>query len=571
MVIFMHGIYAFQGLYICFLFYLFLLGSKTMFLLCPTEVFIIYTIGINNLYMEFSDKELFNIKSLKIYSQDKIGIVGSNGAGKTTLMEIIAGRMKPVSGYVEIYGAFCYIPQLKDYDNQSITNEQLKRWCVPQVPKSGGELTRMKIAGALSKSSQILLCDEPSSKLDLLGIEKLEEVLIKYDGTIIIISHDRALLDKVCNKIWEIDDGIFKTYQGNYTDYRRQKELKEKRQQEEYDSYITEKKHLENALQNRSLKAKSMTRTPSRMGNSEARLHRQNVRQKAGKVEQASKQIKKRLQRLEIKDKPKEYINIKISTNIAEKYISKNAITINNLTFSYSSDVILDDISLTVSRGDKVAITGDNGSGKSTLLNCISNKTTGAKIAPGAEIGYFRQNYSNLNQNNTILQCVKKNSAVPEYMVRIILGRLGIRRQDVFKKIKVLSGGELCKVSLASLICSRYPILLLDEPTNYLDIYVLEALEDMLYEFDGTLIFVSHDRYFREKIATREFMIKNNNIFEIDKNKPKKSNDSERLLLELKKVDLISRLAYLKQGDDIEELEQKYEEVCVLMNEFDSR
>ena len=155
----------------------------------------------------------------------------------------------------------------------------------------------------------------------------------------------------------------------------------------------------------------------------------------------------------------------------------------------------MQDFSCTIKTGEKVALIGANGAGKSTLIKCIANNHEGVRISPNNTIGYFEQGCANLNQSNTILQSVMENSVLPEHMARIVLARLGIRKKDVYKKIKTLSGGERAKVSLSALMCMECSILLLDEPTSFFDIYVIEALEQMLLDFDGTLILISHDRY----------------------------------------------------------------------------
>lgn len=515
--------------------------------------------------MEYGDKELFSIKNLDVYSQNKIGIIGQNGAGKTTLMEIICGNILPIKGYAEVKVPHVYVPQLNESAEDEISKLSGNEWNVPENAKSGGEITRRKLAKAFSRASNLLLCDEPTSNLDQSGIDMLEKSLCNYDGSIIIISHDRALLDKVCNKIWEIEGCILTEYHGNYTDYRSQKKLNRKAARDEYDKYIDKKKQLEDALTNRSSKAKSMKNPPKRMGNSEARLHRQDVRQRAGKVEQASKQIKRRISRLDAKEKPHEEISFKMSASFSKDYISKTAISVDNLNFAYGANHILEDVSFSIKRGEHVAITGDNGSGKSTLLNCIYNGHDAIKTAPGAKIGYFRQDLSNLEDGETVLSSIKKVSMLPEYMIRIVLGRLGIKRGEVYKKIEMLSGGERCKVSLTKLICGGYPILLLDEPTNYLDIYVLEALEDMLSDFDGTIVLVSHDRYFRQKIATRQLILSGGMLKAQEKPKSLQKSDSSKMLLEMERAKLISRMTYPQKGDVVEVLEERYKEVCALL------
>jgi macrolide transport system ATP-binding/permease protein len=202
------------------------------------------------------------------------------------------------------------------------------------------------------------------------------------------------------------------------------------------------------------------------------------------------------------------------------------------------------------------------------LLNCIYNEEIGVRIANGARVGYFRQDLQNLIDDESVLDSIKKESDLPEHMIRIVLGRLGIRRDDVHKKVEVLSGGERCKVSMAKIICGGYPIIILDEPTNYLDIYVLEALEDMLSEFDGTLLLVSHDRYFRRKVTDKELVIKNKKILSLDKPKKVMPNGQEKMLLEMEKAKLVSRMTYPQNGDNRDELETKYMEVAKRLNEL---
>ncbi len=534
---------------------------------CLWEVFFIYTLEIKNLYMEYGAKTLFQIEELDVYTEDKIGIVGPNGAGKTTLLEIICGRIEASAGYVDLKVSHVYVPQLTEEDGV-ISELSGSEWKVPDEANSGGEITRRKLAKAFSTSSQMLLCDEPTSNLDEEGINQLEQSLLSYKGSIIMVSHDRALLDKVCNKIWEIEDGELTEYHGNYSSYKTQKELKRKNAWDEYEKYTLQKRHLEEASRNRSSKASGMKNPPKRMGNSEARLHRQSVRQSQGKVQQAAKQIKRRLEHLEKVDKPKEEISFKMRANISNEYVSKTAVTLDRLSFSYGRKEVLKDISLMVKRGEKVSFTGKNGSGKSTLLNCIYKEHTGVRVANGASVGYFRQDLNNLKDNETILQSIKKESSLPEHMIRSVLGRLGIRRDDVFKKIEVLSGGERCKVSLAKIICGGYSIILLDEPTNYLDIYVLEALEEMLKSFDGTLLLVSHDRYFRKKVTDKQLTIENKSLHSDIKPQKAKPIKQNIMILEMQKADLVSRMTFPKKGDVRQELEEQYNEVCRRLKSF---
>lgn len=529
-----------------------------------------FILEANKILMEFGDRKLFSIKSQKIYSHDKIGIVGENGAGKTTLLEIIAGRQKPTSGSILLNTSFGYIQQLNDSFDDEPYSSNKNAWGVVKSPKSGGEISRAKISKALNGSHGLLLCDEPASNLDERGILQLEKELIKYKGAIMLVSHDRELMDKVCNRIWEIEEGEIRVFSGNYSEYREQKEKKRQNQQKEYDKYIAEKKGLQSAINNRSSRAKNMTRTPSRMGNSEARLHRMDVRQRAGKISGAAKNLKNRLDKLEQKEKPRAETSYKLMDTTDDRKKSKIAIRVDNLSFGYDDSLIIDGISFDVPKGDKLCITGDNGSGKTTLIDCIVNERDGIRIAPNNSIGYFQQNCLDLKEDDTIFESVMRKSRMPEYAARSVLAGLGIKRDDVYKRIFALSGGERCKVSLSSLICRMCTILILDEPTNYLDIYVLEALEKMLMEYSGTLIAVSHDRYFREKITDRELKLDIGKITEKGRNETDKNSNrrTEILLLELKKTKILKKIREESDEGRRNELEKLYEETLKSMDKI---
>ncbi len=460
------------------------------------------TIKLNNIIMEYGGRRLFNIKAAFVYSNEKIGIIGANGSGKTTLLDIIAGREKPVSGNAELFSGFSYIDQLGLPQGEACRQIDYS-WAADGEPMSGGEIMRRKLAEGFGTDAGILLCDEPTSNLDELGIVRLERALKNIKGTLLLVSHDRQLLDSVCTKIWELD-GALKEYSGNYSSYINEKEKQKQNERKEYEKYLEKKNRLEAATKERSTKAARMKHTPRRMGNSEARLHRMDVRQRAGKVSKASGQISSRLEKLEKKDKPKEQPKLKLFSSGEAGKQGRIAVAVENLSFSYGQKKVIDDLSFYAGTGEKIAVTGSNGSGKTTLLNCIANAVPGVRISPLAETGYFRQGCPELDEGSSILEFVMRKSRQPEHTARTILAGLGIKRDDVYKKISVLLGGERCKVSLCALVCQNPTIMLLDEPTNYLDIYVLSALEEMLESCENTLLLVSHDRFFRSKVTDRQ-------------------------------------------------------------------
>ena len=533
----------------------------------PLEVFFILAIEMSQLLMEYGERKLIDIPSLLVYSNEKIGIIGENGTGKTTLLDLIAGRISPAKGSITVNGRLSYITQSFDSVSIADPSNEKYQWLVPDTPFSGGEVMRAKISKALAEQSEILLCDEPTSNLDEEGIVQLEQALSIYKGTVLLVSHDRVLMEHVCTKIWAIKDGHLKAFPGNYTSFKEQQERERQNQQKEYDTYIRTKKSLERALLDRSSKAKSMTNTPSRMGNSEARLHRMDVRQRAGKVSGSANIIKSRLEMLEVKEKVRTETNYQVSTTPDIHKAGKTAVRVNNLSFAYGPQPILREITFRVKRGERICISGLNGSGKTTLLNCIAEEVDGVTIGPKDEIGYFEQNGAGLDKNDSILGFVMRTSRMPEHMSRTVLAELGIKRADVYKKIRMLSGGERSKTALAALICRQPSILILDEPTNYLDVYMLEALERMLAGYEGTLMFVSHDRLFRQNIATRELRLEGGQLIEEGLKPPKADSDykAKIMLLELKAEGLIQRQKTCRE-DEVEKTAKEYQAITAEIN-----
>jgi macrolide transport system ATP-binding/permease protein len=452
----------------------------------------------------YGDRILFRIDSLKIYQGERIGVVGANGCGKTTLLNILAGIDSPSEGTVRRYSRYAFIHQLEDTETHPVERIMEKRFGVPDLDHktmSGGERTRLKIARALSDQCPLIFADEPTCNLDLAGIQLLEEELKNFKGALVLVSHDRALLDSLCTRIIEIENGLVTGYTGNFSEYRRQKEAAGKRRLAEYEHYLSEKRRLTAALIEKKQKAGSMKKTPSRMGNSEARLHKGKTGQKMAKLEKAAAAIRTRIEQLEVKEKPAKPIKVNMDIKDQRQLYCRVAVTGKSVSKAFGNKVILKEISFEVPAGKKVALIGNNGSGKTTLLKMIETGEKGIETARGARIGYFHQDLDTLDENKTLLENVMQDSSLPLPDVRLILARLMFRREEVHKKVKVLSGGERVKVALAKIFAGSYNVIVLDEPTNYLDVYSLEALEKVMKEYRGTILFVSHDRTFIEQIA----------------------------------------------------------------------
>lgn len=533
---------------------------------------------INNLKKYYGDRLILNIDDFKMYSDDRIGIVGLNGAGKTTFLDIIASKISPDEGNVDIYAEYTYITQFEM--NQKI-NVEKKIACEFNIDHkkvdymSGGERTRLKIAQSLSEKFEILMADEPTSNLDLEGIKLLEKRLMAHKGALVIISHDRDLLDKLCNRMIEIQNGKIKIYTGNYTSYRQQKDMERQRQAFEYSEYTRKKRLLENSIVDMKQKSKSIKRTPSRMGNSEARLHKMGGQKAKASIDRAVKSIKTRLDKLEVKEKPNKITKTKFDIREDDKIYSKLAISAKAISKYFGKRVIFKESDFDIYRGSKTAILGNNGAGKTTLIKMMLNGEENIRVSQNARIGYFSQDIDTLDYNISILENVLKESHHDEGFVRTVLSRLLFKGEDVYKKIDILSGGERVKVSLAKILLSDINMMILDEPTNYLDICSQEALEEALKDYDGTLIFISHDRRFIKNIADNIMTIEENSIsmfkgsydeYIESRNSIKENTDEDlqrkRMILENRLSEVIGRLSIPSKNDDLKKLDMEYK--CIL-------
>ncbi len=306
-------------------------------------------IKISNTLKYIGDRKLLEINNLIIQRGEKVGIVGKNGVGKTTFLSLISGDIKQDEGKIEVYGQIAYIKQLDDINiNNSI--------CV-----SGGEQMLSSIKEMINKNVEILLADEPSTNMDMQNIEYLIKELNNYQGTILIISHDRNVLDRVCNSIIEIDDGKVKKYKGNYTSYKMQKEAEMERNKFEYNQYIKEKGRLERAIKEANSTAKKMRKAPKRMGNSEARLHKREADNIREKIEGHKTALKSRLEKLEVKDKPKAKYEIYLRPPTSDIIKNKIAIKAENYTLKIGEKVLIKNANFYIKTNEITAIIGNNG------------------------------------------------------------------------------------------------------------------------------------------------------------------------------------------------------------------
>lgn len=517
-------------------------------------------LSCNNISKSFGTDVIIKSCSFNIEDHEKAAIVGINGAGKSTLLKIITGiepadtglvtlaKDKPL-GYLsqqqnlnsdntiydELLSVKQYIldmeAQLRSIENQmksaddtaletlmkkysdlnhefELNNGYAYKSEITGVLKglgfaeedftlnvntlSGGQKTRVALGRLLLSKPDIILLDEPTNHLDMESISWLENYLLNYSGAVLIVAHDRYFLDKIVSKIIELDNGNATVFSGNYTDYASKKAILRNMQLKEYLNQQREIKHQEEVI------------TKLKQFNREKSIKRAESREKM-------------LNKMEFVDKP-EILNDKMDIKLEPNVISGNdVLTVDNLTKGFDGTVLFDNICFQIKRGERVALIGSNGTGKTTILKLINGiiPADSGSIYLGAKvnIGYYDQEHHVLDPDKTIFDEIR--DAYPDLnntQIRNTLAAFLFTNEDVFKYIKDLSGGERGRVSLAKLMLSNANFLILDEPTNHLDITSKEILENALNSYTGTVLFVSHDRYFINSTATRIIELANKTV-----------------------------------------------------------
>ncbi|PYZ98952.1 ABC-F type ribosomal protection protein [Alteribacter lacisalsi] len=518
---------------------------------------------VNELEKYYGNRTVVKTGDLAVYDNDRIGIVGRNGEGKSTLMKMLAGELEPDSGSVELLGDLAYIPQLEDASDTP-DPEWGSKWHVPdQQMMSGGEETRKKIADALSSHACIVAADEPASHLDLEGIEKLENELLSYKGAVLLIAHDRELLDRVCTRIWEVEAGRVTDFEGNYSEYVKQREHRTEREWFEYEQYEKEKRRLEKAKVERSQQSASIRKAPRRMGNSEARLHKRSSGTQKAKLDKGAKAIQSRIEQLEKKEKPRTVSKIVFDVQKFAPIYSRTAVSFEGTRVSAGGRELFCGLRGEVKTGARLAITGANGAGKTTLLHMVADRADGICVAAPARLGLFYQQLEDLDEKRSIFENVSEESRFDETFIRTVLARLGFDRDAIERPVTVLSGGERVKTALARVFLGNFNVLLLDEPTNFLDLMSKEALGEVLDAYPGTILFVSHDRYLIRQLATDRLEIKGGSavLRSVDAGTRTWKEETEQmdaLTLDLKLSEITGRLAVVEDEGEKDKLEAEY-------------
>lgn len=499
-----------------------------------------------DLEQRFGGNTIFNNISFSVPDNARIGLVGPNGAGKTTLLKIMTGQQEPTSGQFTINKGLKvgYIAQENGLDedktiwdemltvfndliekNKKITKMQeqiadhpedqdlLKRydqlaydfeqeggftyqaeiksilngfnfkentWNKVIGTLSGGEKTRLAFVKLLLQKPPVLLLDEPTNYLDLDTLDWLEAFLKNYQGAIITVSHDQYFLDHLANQIFELNFGKLTTFKGNYSQYVKERELMDSQQEAAYEKQQEKIKKEEEFIQKNLVRASTTKRAQNR---------------------------RKVLDKMERIKPPKHKQKVRINFT-SERPSGKEVLIAKDLTIGYPDKVMVSDIDFQVNKNDRVAIIGPNGIGKSTLLKTIMKKLEpkGGSIKYGAslDIGYYDQELQSLDPSKTVLDTIwDRHKTMPEKDVRSILASFLFTAEDIDKTVGQLSGGQKARLTLTVLSLEKDNFLLMDEPTNHLDIEAKEVLEEALDNYDGTLLFVSHDRYFINELANK--------------------------------------------------------------------
>jgi len=448
-------------------------------------------IQVSKLSKSLGGKQILQDISFTISEGEKVGLLGKNGSGKTTLFKILMGEEASDDGFISIQpktAQIGYLPQVINAGNQLSSGQRLKK----------------QFRELLATAPDMLLLDEPTNHLDRPGLQWLEKSVTSFSGPVLLVSHDRYFLDRVVDKIFELENGAVKVYGGNYSFYKQQKQIEQAAHLQRYEQQQQEIGKLQRALvtKRQTVQKSAAQSAPTRDRDKFAAfLFANRVGRKFGKQIQA---LENRLASLEQVDKPQP--NLELRALFKPKQESSQTVV---RLKSVNLKNIISDISLTIQKGQRMALIGNNGSGKTTLLKLVLGELTPdsgeVSLGNGVRIGYLSQEHQELNTDKTVL-----DELAGEYIDQTesykLLRRFLLPPEKIRQPVKLLSSGEQAKLLLAKIMTNGANFIILDEPTNHLDIPSREAIEEALANYPGTLLVVSHDRYFLDRIGITDFI-----------------------------------------------------------------
>lgn len=538
---------------------------------------------LQNIKVEIQDQIIFEKINTNVQQGDIIGIIGKNGAGKSTLLQLVNGDFPPTEGQMKHLQNDLVITMVEQetesYSFGEVTSVEealLKKWDVPIRDfsnLSGGERLKARIAKGLAKDADILLLDEPTNHLDEQSTNFLITQLKNYKGTIILVSHDRYFLDKVVTKIWSIENQTLISHSGNYTSYIEFRERKRLTQQREYEKQQKMIERIEGQMNQLTSWSKSAhTQSTKQEGFKE--FYRVKAKRMDSQVKSKQKRLEKELEKIKV-DAPKAEYQVNFTFKSNHK-VGKRFLEVKNLEKSFEEQILFKDANFTVQHGEKISVTGPNGSGKTTFLNMIAGRETVTKgeiwVSPSAKIGYLTQEVFDLPLEQTPEQLFDKESFEERGHVRNVMKHLGFLDSQWKEPIGNMSMGERVKCKLMKYILEEKDVLILDEPTNHLDLPSREQLEETLEQYNGTLLVVSHDRYFLEKTTNTKLVFSNHTIFKQfnEKESPKREDNEElRLTLETERQEVLGKLSFMTPNNkEYEVLDLRFKELTKLIKDL---
>ncbi|MGD6871907.1 ribosomal protection-like ABC-F family protein [Sutcliffiella horikoshii] len=545
---------------------------------------------VKQLNKSFGERDILKDISFEIRNGEKIGLVGWNGAGKTTLMKLLMGSIQPDSGSITKFQdslKIGYLPQSTDYtihtdqemieEAKDLLRTTSELGLVKSITKegassdtlSGGEKLKLALAKIWTQTPQLLCLDEPTNHMDMKGVNWLVSELNKFAGAAIIISHDRYFLDMTVSKIYEIEDCRLLEYEGNYTAYRQEKKRRLDQQTRDYGKQQRKIKMIEDQVANLKQWSEKAHREAGKRDNPGERKQMGLKEFERVKAKKKDNQIKSKTKRLEIElskhkvEKPKEEVQVKFEFETDGKR-GKRILEAKGLTKQFDARLLFEKSHFYVKHGERIGLVGENGAGKTTFIKMLLDQeaiTRGSLWKSSSlKIAYLSQEVSDLPSNKTVLEYLDLVGWERISKARTIFANMGMQEEKLTKPLNTLSLGEKTRVKLVHMIMQEYDVLILDEPTNHLDLPSREQMEATLCTFNGTLIIISHDRYFIEKLCDKLLVIENNRIKrvetgikEYEESKGAQVSSSEKetreklAILEARITELLGKISMLKR------------------------